>query len=433
MNEPLLQQYSTFIASEGVQKKHASYYTGWLERYLYFCLKNSLEQQNYTNIPPFQKELKETGKAGFQLQQAAHSVILFIKMLKARSPLETNNNSILLPQPVVLVNKSPTLQPVKKKWDNLINCLRDEIRLRHYSPATEKLYCAQLLQFRRFIKDKEPIELTHEDVKAYLTDLATVKGVTASTQNLGFNALLFFYRYVLKKEFGRIDGIPRGRKMKNIPTVLSREQIDLIISKLPYPFGLIVKIMYGCGLRSAEALSLRMQDIDLDRGMLIVRKGKGLKDRTVPLPKSIISELRQHCERVKVKYFDDVSAGFSGTFLLNISEEKYKGRAHEFSWYWLFPAPIITIIPHTREKKRYHIHATTLQRELREAVMKTEIPKRITPHTMRHSYATHLLQAGYDIRTIQEMLGHSDIRTTMIYTHTIMPMPQKQKISPLDF
>jgi integron integrase len=423
MDEHFTALYSAFISSEGITPKYVPYYIRWLQYYLNYCLQNSLEKQNYTNIPPFQKELKEAGKAGFQLQQAAHSVILFIKML----------NTQRSPKPVVSVNKIPTLQPVKKKWDYFILNLRNEIRLRHYSPATEKLYITFVSQFRRFVRDKEPSELSSEDIKAYLTDLATVKGVTASSQNLGFNAVLFFYRHVLKKDFGRIDGIPRARKLKNIPTVLSRVQVDLILEKLPYPYNLIVKLMYGCGLRLAEAISLRMQDIDLDNEMLIIRKGKGLKDRTVPLPKSVLPELRVHIGQIKKKHDKDVADGFSGTFLLNISEEKYKGRAHEFSWYWLFPAPSLTVIPYTREKKRYHVHSTTLQRELREAVRKAGIPKRITPHTMRHTFATHLLQAGYDIRTIQEMLGHSDVRTTMIYTHTMTPVSLKPKMSPLDF
>ena len=255
--------------------------------------------------------------------------------------------------------------------------------------------------------------------------------VSAATQNQAFNAILYFFRNVLGRDFGDVRGVIRAKRVKNVPTVLSREEMKSVLEGMRYPYRLLTQLSYGCGLRISEALSLRVKDVDMANGVLRVAKGKGKKDRSIPLPKSIADDLRSHIERVLEQHTLDVREGFAGTFLPGLNEEVHRPWAMDRSWYWLFPARSLTPVPATGERKRYHIHETNFQRELKAAVNNARIYKRVTAHTLRHSFATHLLHAGYDIRTIQELLGHSDVRTTMIYTHVLKPQHRELQ-SPLD-
>ncbi len=215
--------------------------------------------------------------------------------------------------------------------------------------------------------------------------------------------------------------------------MLSRAEIDLIFDHLDEPVDLIAKLLYGCGLRLFECLNLRVQDLNFDTGILTVHDGKGKKDRTVPIPESIVEELKRQLQKVAITHEADLKAKFSGTFLPDQLDRKYKNAAKEFIWQWFFPAQSLTTLSNSKEKRRYHVHESVVQKALKQAVNDARITKRATAHTFRHSFASHLLQANYDIRTIQELLGHSDIRTTMIYTHTVQSRTLKQTKSPLDF
>jgi integron integrase len=214
---------------------------------------------------------------------------------------------------------------------------------------------------------------------------------------------------------------------------LSRSEIDLIFDHLDDPVDLITKLLYGCGLRLFECLNLRVQDFNFDAGILTIHDGKGKKDRTVPIPESIVPELQKQLQKVVVIHEADLKVKFSGTFLPDQLGNKYKNAAKEFIWQWFFPAQSLTSLTNSEEKRRYHIHESVVQKAIKKAVGSARITKRATAHTFRHSFASHLLQANYDIRTIQELLGHSDIRTTMIYTHTVQSRTIKQTKSPLDF
>ena len=255
--------------------------------------------------------------------------------------------------------------------------------------------------------------------------------ISASTQNLAFNSLLFFFRHVLKKDFSNFHNIPRAKRSKYTPTVLSRKEIDAIIAHLDPPFDLVVKLLYGCGLRLSEGLNLRVQDFDFGDGKVTVY-GKGRKFRITVLPRTIIPKLEAHLEKVKKLHQQDLKNNYDGAFMPGQSEKKYKNSATEFGWQFFFPAIQLTKIPGTKQYRRYHLHSSHVQKAVKEAAKKAQIPRRATPHTFRHSFATHLLKAGYDIRTIQELLGHSDIRTTMIYTQVLeSPHPAEIK-SPYD-
>ena len=318
-------------------------------------------------------------------------------------------------------------------WTDEFSELANSLKLKHYSPRTLKTYTHWVRRFQAFVRSKPATALSVEDVKAFLTDLAVNQGVSASTQNQAFNSLLYFFRTVLHREFGKVDGVVRAKYRRYIPVVLSREEIQTIINRLKSPMDLAVKLLYGCGLRISECLNLRVGCFNLDAGILTVHDGKGQKDRTVPLPESIMDDIQARFKYVSELLENDMARGAAGVFLPNQLGRKYKNAAREFVWQWFFPAPSLTVVEKTGEKRRYHLQPSQLSQAIKRAVRQAAIPKRVSAHTFRHSFASHLLQANYDIRTIQELLGHSDVRTTMIYTHTVPSRTLKERKSPLDF
>jgi integron integrase len=318
-------------------------------------------------------------------------------------------------------------------WQREYTRLAAEIGLRQYSPKTLKTYRSHIAKFQAFTGSIAPELLSAEHVKGFLTSLAVEKKVSATTQNLAFNSLLFFFRHVLDKEFGKTEGIVRAKMQPYIPVVLTWEEITSILNHLEPATALIVKMLYGCGLRLFECLGLRVQCLNFDAGVLTIHDGKGRKDRTVPLPQAIIPELREHVVALKELHRQDLIKDYSGVFLVNALEKKYNDVTREFVWQWLFPAKQLTRVKDTGEMRRYHLHETHVQKAIKRAVDQAGIGKRATALTFRHSYASHLLQNNYDIRTIQELLGHGDVRTTMIYTHTVKSVTIKDARSPLDF
>lgn len=317
-------------------------------------------------------------------------------------------------------------------WPELYGRLADAIKVRHYSGKTLKSYTSWARKLQGVTRNKPPSALTMDDVKAFLTYLAVDKQVSASSRNQAFNALLFVFRHVLGREFGQVEGVVRAKKRPYVPVVLSREEVRRLIDQLAPPFDLPTKLLYGCGLRLFECLKLRVQDVNLEIGVLTVHNGKGQKDRTLPLPEVLMPALRAQLDSVASVHRADLAADYAGTFLPNRYEHKSKSAAKELAWQWFFPAAKLTAIPLTGERRRYHLHETALQKALKVAVQQAGIPKRASAHTLRHSYASHLLQANYDIRTIQELLGHGSVKTTMIYTHTVPSVTVKQARSPLD-
>ncbi|HXH11758.1 MAG TPA: integron integrase [Alphaproteobacteria bacterium] len=236
---------------------------------------------------------------------------------------------------------------------------------------------------------------------------------------------------MLTKELADLSDTPRAKRRTYIPTVLSRQEVERLLAELKEPYRLLAMLMYGCGLRLSEAANLRIHNFDVDTGMLSVQFGKGGKSRTVPLPKKIQGDLMRQVETVRALHEEDLRKGYDGVFLPASFEKKAQSAARDLAWQWFFPAQRLTLVEATRELRRYHVHETDIQRAIKAAARKAGIPKRVSPHTLRHTFATHLLQAGYNIRQIQQMLGHSDVRTTMIYTHTITS-DLKPLQSPLD-
>jgi integron integrase len=331
------------------------------------------------------------------------------------------------------VEKTADSDTLPTSWDQLLVSLKADIQTRHYSPKTLKAYAGWTRKFQHYLQGKHPADLGIEDVKTFLTHLAVDKGVSASSQNQAFNALLFVFRNLLGKEFGKVDGVVRAKRRPYIPVVLSRDEVNRLIGHLAPPCDLVAKLLYGCGLRLFECMKLRVQDVNFEIGVLTVHDGKGQKDRTLPLPEVLVPELKAQLDAVIALHQVDLAAGYAGTFLPSRLEEKYRSAPRELQWQWLFPATKLTRIPDRAEYRRYHLHETVVQKAIKQGVFKARILKRATAHTLRHSYASHLLQANYDIRTIQELLGHSDLKTTMIYTHTVRSVTTKEAKSPLDF
>ena len=318
-------------------------------------------------------------------------------------------------------------------WVQAFNELKNLIIVKNYSKKTLRAYTSWIRKFQGFTRNKDINSLSSLDVKEFIEYLAIKQNVAASTQNQAFNALLFFYRNIIKIDFGDQSKNLRAKRKPYLPVVLSREEIDLMIEHLSYPFDLIVKLLYGCGLRLFECLNLRINNFNFDAGILTIHDGKGKKDRAVPLPEVLLPELKAHLIRVKNLHQKDLNSGYSGAFMFDLIEKKYKNCAKELVWQWFFPGKQLTPVPAADELRRYHFHESNVSKAIKLALGNSTICKRVSAHTFRHSFATHLLQANYDIRTIQELLGHSDVRTTMIYTHTVKSLTTKEAKSPLDF
>jgi integron integrase len=271
----------------------------------------------------------------------------------------------------------------------------------------------------RFSGNRHPRELGEGDVQRFLTALASAGRVTASTQNQALAALKFLYRDVLRVPLGPVDGIERARRPVRLPTVLTREEVRVVLGRLDGTPRLVAGLLYGAGLRLLEALRLRVKDIDLEAGEVRVRAGKGDKDRVTVLPETLRGTLTEHLARVRRLHERDVAAGFGGVALPGALERKVPALARDWSWQWIFPALRPYTDPATGDRRRHHLHESAVQRAVRIAVLQAGLAKRATCRTFRHSFATHLLEDGYDIRTVQELLGHEHVNTTMIYTHVL--------------
>jgi integron integrase len=303
----------------------------------------------------------------------------------------------------------------------LLEQVREVMRLKHYSIRTERCYCDWIRRYIRFHRIRSREELIQEvkgKMELFLSHLAVNGQVAASTQNQGFNALLFLYREVLHVAIGEVDAV-RADRPQRVPVVLTKEETRRVILAMSGTTQLVVKLLYGSGLRLLEALRLRVQDVDFGMKQLTVRDGKGAKDRYTPLAEVMLPVLREHLEKVRLTHEVDLKQGYGAVYLPGALDRKYPNAAREWRWQYVFPARDLSVDPRTGTKRRHHLDEATIHRAIKAAVARVGIQKRVSSHTFRHSFATHGLQAGADIRTIQELLGHEDVSTTMIYTHVM--------------
>jgi len=301
----------------------------------------------------------------------------------------------------------------------LLERLHEAICVRHLSHRTEEAYRYWIKRYLFFHRLRHPQEMGEAEINAFLSHLAVQEKVSASTQNQALSALLFLYRHILKREIGDLGQVIRAKRPRRLPVVMTRDEVQAVLGNLSRDKWLMAALLYGAGLRLMECLRLRVQDIDFTRHEITVRDGKGAKDRITMLPESPSTPLRDHLKRVHALHEKDLDEGWGRVQLPSALDRKYPNAPAEWRWQWVFPQEKRWKNTKTGEQGRHHIHETLLQRAVKEAVRKAGIVKHVGCHTFRHSFATHLLEAGYDIRTIQELLGHKDVTTTMIYTHVL--------------
>lgn len=307
------------------------------------------------------------------------------------------------------------------KSEKLLDQMRGVLRLHRYALRTEKAYCDWVRRYVKFhgMKSRADLEGGARKVEDFLTHLAVADKVSASTQNQAFNALLFLYERVLEQPLGQKIEAVRAARSQRVPTVLTVEEVREVMAVMSGPAQLVVKLMYGSGLRLMEALRLRVQEVDFKMLEVIVRDGKGFKDRVTPLALNLAGPLQEHLAGVKLKFAEDRRAGLAGVWLPGALERKFPNANKEWSWQWVFPSRSIATDPRTGIRRRHHLDPATVDKAIKAAIGRVGLAKRVSSHTFRHSFATHLLQRGTDIRTIQDLLGHRDVSTTMIYTHVL--------------
>lgn len=313
----------------------------------------------------------------------------------------------------------------------LMDQLRDALRSRHYSRRTEQAYTLWVRRFIYFHETQHPAALGEREINAFLTHLAVVDKVSASTQTQALSALLFLYRNVIGRDVGSLGDLVRAHRPRRLPVVMTREEVRAVLDEMQGDQRLMASLMYGTGMRLMECLRLRVQDIDFSRNEIMVRDGKGSKDRVTMLPRSLKPELKMQFQRAKVVHQKDLAEGWGRVPLPGALERKYPNASAEWRWQWVFPQERRWKDTRLRIEGRHHVHETVLQRAVKTAVARAGVTKHVGCHTFRHSFATHLLDSGYDIRTIQELLGHKDLSTTMIYTHVLNSGGQGVR-SPLD-
>ena len=320
---------------------------------------------------------------------------------------------------------------VSQDSPKLLDRMRAEIRVRHYSIRTEETYLDWARRFILFHNKQHPKDLGALEVQAFLSHLAVDRNVAASTQNQAKSALLFLYRQVLKIELPWLDEVIAAKAGKRLPVVLTQTEARHLLNAMSGTMGLVTSLLYGTGMRLLEGIRLRVKDVEFTRREIIVREGKGNKDRVTVLPENLILPLQAHLVKVKALHERDLDAGFGEVYLPNALAVKYPNADKAWGWQFVFPSAVRSVDPRSGIERRHHLYEASVQRAVRAAAKLAEIHKPVTPHVLRHSFATHLLQSGYDIRTVQELLGHKDVQTTMIYTH-VLNRGGRGVVSPLD-
>ncbi len=397
----MLEEFRKFIINKKtVHDKSVPYFLRWIEYCYNFC------------DAPFEEQISEKQRLEFlthfarnhedwQVQQAEEALKLYKYFLTGGNSEDISGKAAESPE-----------------WQKLEEETRKVLRRKHLAINTEKAYVAWLRSFTGFVGSKTPDQISTDDMQQFLSYLAVERKVSTATQNQALNALVFVYRNVMKKELEEheLDAVKAAYK-RRLPVVLARDEIQKIFGNMSGNNRTMAMLIYGCGLRLSECLSLRIKDVDIERGMIIVRAGKGDKDRRTVLPESLKLKIAEQIKHARAFYDQDRTKEIAGVFLPGALERKYPNAGKEWPWFWLFPARSLSVDPRTTLVRRHHIHPGSLQKAFKTAVDAAGVNRQASVHTLRHSFATHLLENGYDIRTIQELLGHSNLQTTMIYTH----------------
>jgi integron integrase len=320
---------------------------------------------------------------------------------------------------VIAILISTLFMQTQNTLPKLLDQVRERIRVKHYSIRTERQYVQWIKRFILFHGKLHPQEMGVAEVEAFLTHLAVKEKLSASTQNQALSGLLFLYKEVLLIDLPWLNNVVRAKQPQRLPNVLTRTEVRAVLVRMSGIYGLMANLLYGTGMRLMECVRLRVKDLDFDRGEIVVRDGKGAKDRVTMLPESLRASLQAHLQQRRALFDDDARLGKASVYLPDALEREYPDASTEWDWQYVFPAGSFSVDPRSGIERRHHIDEKLLQRAMKKAVQASGITKLATPHTLRHSFATHLLDSGYDIRTVQELLGHKDVQTTMIYTHVL--------------
>ncbi len=425
MSTKTLPQFQDFLRSRKVvPEKNVPYYAHWASKFLAFSNSNGDLHQEL-RIKRFLSRLeRDKNISEWQVRQAEEALRLYLgHFLEGKSSSLDSN-----------IRREGNKSHLNRA--EMLNGMREAIRIKHYSYGTERSYLDWVKRFHEYVvevkrKDIQARGLESSDVRDFLSHLAIRQRVASSTQNQAFNALLFFFRKVLGTELKDLGQTVRAKRGPKLPVVLTVEEVQELFKHLNGKNLLALQLLYGAGLRLMELVRLRVKDIDFDSGLIFVRSGKGAKDRSTILPECIKEKLCSHLEEVKAIYEEDVEAGYGGVYLPDGLDRKYPHAAEEWGWQYVFAAPRHSVDPRSGKIRRHHLSEKSIQNAMRNAVKKAGIVKHATVHTLRHSFATHLLMDGVNIREIQELLGHKHIETTMIYTHVLRDLSNAPK-SPLD-
>ncbi len=413
-----LQPFDDFIRERNlVDSAHRPYYNRWVLRFL----RAEFDRDHLTAsdlLQCFSDQLaRDDSVQDWQLRQAMQAVELYLN--------------------VYLPTKSGSPEPSAAERDLLLSDdeqamrkMKELLKLRHYSPKTYKTYVGWVGRYFRYAEEQKLEWNSPDTVRAYLSYLATQRNVAASTQNQAFNSILFLFRETLKVDLKELNAV-RAKRGPKLPVVLSIEETARLLQHAKGPAALMLRLTYGAGLRVSETVRLRVQDLDFDSGALMVRSGKGDKDRGSILAASLTAELKDHLSRVRALHEEDLKKGVGAVWLPGALARKYPNAPTEWKWQYVFPAKNLSVDPESGQTRRHHVQEQVMQRALRDAASASDMTKHVTVHTLRHSFATHLLMQGVNIREVQELLGHKNVDTTMIYTHVVRNMSSRPQ-SPLD-
>ena len=418
-------KFRDFLLRKKIKQQHVKWFVHWGRGFTAFA-KKPLPESTAQDVRDYLIHLTNTPNiASWQVAQAESALKLllreFLRLNRSVKQLSTSGSAM---------SQAPSLEPALSS-DDIMQQLKRELRFRHYSMRTEHSYIQWVKRFFNFHKCMPTGQICGYYIRRYLEYLAEEMNVAASTQNQALNALVFLYEQVLKQEVGTIGDFTRAKRPKRLPVVLTRDEVSRLLGTLRGTHSLMAGLLYGSGLRLMECVRLRIKDVDLGQNQIVVREGKGQKDRITMLPTRYLAPMREQIDYVRELHAKDLNDGHGESYIWPSLARKYPNAGRELIWQYVFPADRLSVDPRTQKVRRHHIHETVLQRAVKSATIKAAITKRVTCHTLRHSFATHLIENGYDIRTVQELLGHADVSTTMIYTH-VLNKPGLAVRSPVD-
>jgi len=390
--------FELFLEQQGISRKYLSFYLLWIKKFSgYLGSEATIKDLRPERMERYLQRLARRHE-DWQVKQAEHALRLYRYFLAQNETPSTSGQE-------------------QEKWRGVMEMARERMRLRQMSYKTEQSYLPWIRRFASFVGHRDPAGVGNDDLVSFLSHLAVDRKVSKSSQNQALSAILFLFRHILDKDPGDISASVRAPSRRRLPVVLSRQEIAGLFARLEGLHLLLAKVMYGTGIRSMECARLRVKDLDFSRQCLTIRSGKGDKDRLTMLPEGLEPELRAQLSKGKRLYDEDRRAGIEGVWLPGALDRKIPSASKSWEWFWVFPSEKLSVDPVSKRVRRHHIHMSTFQRHLKRAALEAGISKRVTPHVLRHSFATHLLEDGYDIRTVQQLLGHNDVKTTMIYTH----------------